>query len=252
MAPTTTEPEAATLTTEQQAAVDSVYAQVEAMATAIAGIVDSFDGINADGDSMFGTCPTVDVALEGTVATLTLTFPDGCTNEYYGTAPVTGSITVAFDATALTFNVTFNDFTTSSGTVTGTMALGFARDGMSVVLTGTVDLSISGVGTTTGTITLQFDADAGTITIADASLTLTATDATSFAVAITNLVISPVTNGNFIPGSGTISFDIPNSGPGPDTLTVVMTFDAQSPIDGTVSVKVGGGDPVEYQLVIMM
>ncbi len=40
--------------------------------------------------------------------------------------------------------------------------------------------------------------------------------------------------------------------PGPETITVLMAFDVQSPIDGTISVQVGDGDPVEYRLVAIV
>ncbi len=237
-----------TLTADQEAAVDSVVMQIEAVAAAIVGIADSFDGIDADGDTAFGECPMVDVGFVDGVATMTLDFPAGCTNEYYADTSAGGGIVVVFDTATRSFDVTFNDFMTSSGTVTGTMALSLQRDGLSVALAGTVDIDISGVGATTGTITLQIDAETGVMTISEATLTLTSPDDAELAVAIENLVISPIVNGNFTPEVGTLTFEVPNDGPGPDTLTIVVTFDAESPNDGTVSVQVGGGDPVDYQL----
>lgn len=248
MAPPGEDGSSASLTAEQQAAVDSVVAQVEAVVAALAGTVDSFDGIDADGDETFGECPVVAVAFVDGVATMTLSFPEGCTNEYYGESPVSGSISVTFDTATLSFDVTFNDFTTNVGTVSGSMALSLQRDGLTAVLAGTVDIAISGVGATMGTITVQFDAEAFVVTITEATLTLTSDDGTEFTVTIDGLVVSPVDNGNFIPEAGTLSFDIPNDGPGPDPITVVVTFDATSPTDGTVQVQVGGGEPVEYQL----
>ncbi len=237
-----------TLTAEQQAAIDSVVEQVEAMAVSLAGVVDSFDGVEAEANTSFGECPVIDVSLLDGIATLTLTFPDGCTNEYYGDAPVSGGITVVFDTVALSFAVTFDDFVTNVGTVTGTMTLGFVREGVTVALAGTIDIGISGVGSAQGDITVQFNADDSTITVASASVTLDAEEGDSFTVGIDGLVVDPIGNGNFVPESGSVSFDVPNDGAGPETIAIVVTFDENSPVDGTVSVSVGGSDPIDYQI----
>ncbi|MEK6798259.1 MAG: hypothetical protein AABZ12_04785 [Planctomycetota bacterium] len=236
------------LTEEQQAAVDAVVAQVEAAAKAVAGVAESFDGLDADSDLSGGTCPTVTAVRGDGATTVTVDFPEGCTNEYYGDAPVSGSVTLVLQLVSRAVSVAFNDFTTDEGTVAGTLALQLTGDASPRTLSGDVDITTSGVGSAVGTLEIQFDLVAGTITIVNGDLTLTDEASLSYSVDIDGLLMAPLENGNFIPQAGTITFEIPNSGPGPATTTIVITFDETSPENGTVAVAVGDQAAVSYTL----
>ena len=110
-------------------------------------------------------------------------------------------------------------------------------------------ITTSGVGSAQGDIALQLDTVRQTIKVDTASLTLDDGAGTSYSVNVEGLVIKPVANQSFVPEAGTATFEIPNTAPaGRATLIVIVEFDANSPVDGTVSVTVGNSSPAEYQL----
>lgn len=235
------------LTPEQQAAVDSVVEQIEASARALASLTDGFSGIDDETDQEFGVCPVVTASFADGVTSLTLDFPDGCFNAYFGDTPLSGSVSLTFDISSRAYDVTFNDLSTGDETVTGTLGLDLTREGLRLTLVGNMNISTTGVGTVVGTLSLRFDVNAGTITIVDGSLTLTDEDGVSQAVTVTDLLFRPRDNASFIPEAGTITFQIADVGLGLGTQTVTITFDDQSPVDGTVDVTIGGVT-TEYQL----
>ena len=111
-----------------------------------------------------------------------------------------------------------------------------------------MDITTSGVDRPWARWRSPFDLVAGTITIVNGDLTLTDEASLSYSVDIDGLLMAPLENGNFIPQAGTITFEIPNSGPGPATTTIVITFDETSPENGTVAVAVGDQAAVSYTL----
>ncbi len=235
------------LTPEQQAAVDSVVEQIEAAARALASLTDGFDGIDADTDQVFGVCPVVSASFADGITNVTLDFPDGCVNAYFGNTPLSGGVSLTFEVASRAYDVTFNDLSTGERTVTGTLSLDLTRENLRLILVGDMNVSTTGVGTVVGTLSLRFDVNAGTITIVDGSLTLTDEDGVSQAVTVTDLLFRPRDNLNFIPEAGTITFQIADIGLGSGVQTVTITFDDQSPVDRTVDVTIGG-TTTEYQL----
>lgn len=237
------------LTAEQQAAIDAVAGQIDATAKAIAGVVDGFVGLDVTGDGTYGECPVVTTVVDGGIITATLEFADGCVNNYYGTVPVSGSITLNYNTGTRNLAISYVDFTVDGRSVSGSFILQLTRgeDG-GRVLEGSIDITTSGLGSAVGTVGIQFNLSADTINIVNAHLTLSETGGDVYAVSVSNVLMRPIANGNFVPESGTVTFEIPNTGPGSETITVVITYKGTTPDDGIVDVTIGSAEPVEYEL----
>lgn len=237
------------LTAEQQLAVDAVVEQIEATALAVAGVVDGFASLDITSGGTYGECPVVTAAIDGGVITATLAFPEGCTNTYYGDVPVSGSIFLNFNVATRNLAITYDNFTVDGQTVTGSFILQLTRgDDDGRILEGEIDLTTTGVGSAVGSATIQFNLISDTINIVSADLTISGTDGDAYFVDVDNLLMRPIANGNFIPESGTVTFGIPNTGPGPETITIVITYKGTTPENGVVDVTVGSAEPVEYEL----
>jgi len=237
------------LTVGQQAAVDAVVAQVEATAKAIAGVVDGFVGLDVIGGGTYGTCPAVTVVADGGVVTAILDFSEGCSNEYYGDVPTSGSIFLNHNLATRNLAISYDNFTVDGRTVSGSfiLQLTHGEDG-GRVLDGDIEITTSAVGSAVGNATIQFNPLADTINIVSADLTLSEIGGDAYFVGVANLLMRPIANGTFVPESGTITFDILNAGPGPATITILITYKGTSPDDGIVDVTIGSADPVEYEL----
>lgn len=237
------------LSAEQQTAITAVGAQIDATAKGIAGVVDGFAGLDVTGDGTYGSCPVVTAVVSGGVIATTLDFADGCVNEYYGDVPASGGIALNFNVATRNLAISYDDFTVDGKSVSGAFILQLTRaeDG-GRVLEGEIDITTTGVGSAVGTVSIQFNLLADTINIVSADLTLSDTGGDSYAVHVANLLMRPIANGNFVPESGTMTFEIPNTGPGPETFTIVITYKGTSPDDGIVDVTIGSADPVEYGL----
>jgi len=239
------------LTAQEKAAIDTVVMQLENATSAISGSIDGLTSVDRNANGQFGACPTVTYAVAGGVGTVKLDYPDGCRNVYYPDATISGAISVAFDLNTPTLEVTvtFTDFIVEGKVTNGALRLQRGSGQDFRTWDGSIDITISGVGSIQGGITVKIDTLQQSITIDPASLTLVDAAGTSHDVAVSGLIIKPVANGNFVPEAGTATFEVPSTAPtGPATLTIVVTFDANSPVDGTVSVKVGDSPAVEYKL----
>jgi len=237
------------LTAEQQAAVDAVVTQVEAAAKAIAGVVDGFAGLDVTGDGTYGACPIVTTSRDGTVTSVTLEYPEGCENSYYGATAASGTVALEYDLLSQALSVRFDNFSVDGHGVNGSFTLQLTRGGDGGrVLTGDIDLATADVGSAQGSATIQFNLLADTLTIASAELTLTDAGGTPYAVSVDGVLMRPIANGNFVPEAGTVTFGIPNTGPGPATITLVVTYLETTPADGIVEVTIGSAAPVEYEL----
>ncbi len=239
----------AELTAEQQAAVDAVVKELQVTAKAVGGVVESFPGIDAEINGTFGQCPVVTAQFENGTTNVIVDFGiPGCTSEYYDNDTVSGSASLALARVARTIEVVFNNLTVDGAATTGTANFALTRDGNDRALIGSINSTTSGVGSAVGDLTVSINLVSLTIAVDNADLVLTDENADSYAVDATGLLIDPLGNRNFISESGTVSFEIPNENPGPETLTVLIEFDANSPNDGTVDVTVGSAEPVEYHL----
>lgn len=237
------------LTQQQKNAVDAVVDQLDATVRALASVADSFEGLDADEDTQFVGCPTVTADVLNSVISVTVDFPPGCTNDYFGDdIELSGGVTITMNLAELSLEITFDDFTSDDQTVAGTLDMQLTRDGFRRTLTGNIDIATTGVGSADGTLEIDYDSAQGRITIIEASLALTDTDEVEYSVDAEGLVIQPFDNGNLVPQAGSATFVVPGAGAGDDPVTIVITFTADSPVDGTVTVKVDEFPAVEYDI----
>ena len=241
---------AITLTAAQQAAIDEVVAQIESAAAVFAtfgGLVNDeidFNNLAALGlIGVDGTCPQFSFVNDSQNAqfVLGLVFNPACTTDKLAGAEISGEIALRVTRATRTADITFTNFTVDGQTIAGTAALQLSGNNTSgVTLAGTVDLEIGAAQTVRGDVRVAITS-AGVITVNSDGLDLSdGSDVTS--VEITDLVIDPVGNGNFVPEAGSIAFE----DGGPPTITV--TFSTASPATGTVTVTVGNLGATTYQI----
>jgi hypothetical protein len=227
---------------EQTAALGSVWGTCSRLATTDLGL----NPVAQDGT--FGECPSVSLLMPDPQSlTVNLEFGiEGCSGPATGGYTVSGSVNITISRGTQAASVVFDDLALDNQAVTGSVTASLERSDDAVTLTGTCDIATAQVGSAEGSITVEITT-AGLITITTADATLSTGSAT-YDVALANVVLDPLNNGNFWPESGTATFEVPNDGPGPDTLTVVVTFSDQTPVDGTVQVTVEGAGPYTYQI----
>jgi hypothetical protein len=242
--------------TEQltQARKDAVALVSEQLSTAAAALgtcsslTDSQLDLNTIAQTgVFGTCPEISFNASAASASIIFDFGDaGCSGPATGNQTVSGSLGLTITRGARQAVIESEQLTIAGKTVSGRLDVVLSSDSGSVTLTGAGTIATAGVGSVSGDFTLVIGAD-GTLTLDTANLNVT--DGTqSLAAELEGLVSDPVGNGNFIPESGTATFDIPNEGPGPATVTIVVTFTADTPVNGTVNVKIGDAAESEYQI----
>lgn len=238
------------LTAEQEAAVEAVTLLLNDLAAAFSGLKEMANPESYPTDSAsFGTCPVVSASRDGTTWTIGLDYGDGCTNEYYGDATVSGQVTAVVDAEALTVEITFEAFSVDESTVDGTLSatlLSRPSDQLPFAIEASVDLETDN-GLIVGTVTVFISSSDGEITLTDGQFTLVDNDDTAYVVSVDELVIDPQEHGNLIPEEGTASFELA-TGVGDLTVLVTITFTEESPSTGVVLVTVGDAEPVEYTL----
>ncbi|MBC8137015.1 MAG: hypothetical protein H8F28_14130 [Fibrella sp.] len=177
----------------------------------------------------------------------------------YGTTPVTtpggrevsGVFIITRNRIARTGTVVFTDVIINGRAISGSTSLTnleVTRESVSSILT--YDLTIGGVGRTAGTSTILTERSPRLITITTGLHTVTPEGGTNtYTVVPDNLVMDPVNNQNMIPESGTrtIRYEIarPNI---TIPVLVVVTYTAESPATGVVSVSTNSGEPVPYTL----
>ena len=236
-----------TLTDAQRAAVDDVVAEMQALGLTLASFSDFNATVPED-----RTCPATEVSFSSECALVATThdYGSGCTTDSFAGATISGSVIVcrtgaAFDGIA----VVFESLSIGGTTITGSVTLTFTDDMTDgAALEGTIDLATSTGGSVQGSILFTYEFTDGTLVIPEAELAFNAAGGDSYAATIDGVEMDPVDHGSFIPQAGTLTFDIPNDGLGPDTVTMVVTFTAQSPVDGTVDVSVAGSAGIEYQI----
>ncbi|MCH7884151.1 MAG: hypothetical protein IIC01_02785 [Planctomycetes bacterium] len=242
--------EPGTLSPQVQQAVDDVVARTQATFQALTSFV---DGVSIDlevGQDAIGQCPVVEADRQDGVVSIVLDYGDGCSNEAYDDSTVSGRILLSLavlDEQSL--SVVYEDFAVDDQTVVGGFSLELDREDFARRLTGDINITTSDLGSTDGTLDVEVRVATVTITVTTANLTLS-DESDSFDVAIEGIVIKPKRedNGNFVPEAGTISFEIADDDDPSELLAIVIAFDAESPVDGTVQIKVGSLPPLEYKL----
>ena len=245
--PTTTP----TLTAEQQAAVQSVVAHVSALGAAF-GTTGSLNDSQLDPNSIaatgsFGTCPAVAFTADAGNAVITFDFGTGCSSALTGNEIVVGTVQIGLSRGTRGIVANFDNFSIDARTVTGQVSATLSRLTAAVGLEGLLNVSTALVGSAVGTYSAEITTG-GVITITTAALALSGTDGNRN-ITVSGLIIDPVGNGNFIPEAGTATIEIPLTQIlNPTAARIVITFDANSPVDGTVSVQVGSQAAIEYDV----
>lgn len=237
------------LTTAQQSAVGQVSRMIEALGQASGSMSSLEDSQVKVGDFQavtFGTCPAVAIERTANTATITLDFGDGCDAPATADLTVRGRITLSVRVSTGQATVNFDGFAIASRSIDGTADVEISRESGGVKLNGTIDLDIEGVGAIDGDFIALIRSN-GTITIDFADVDLT-TATSVFQVVLESLVSDPLTNNTFVPQSGRATFEVPSETNADQTETVVVTFDDQSPVDGSVSVTVEGGQSIDYTI----
>jgi len=235
------------LTEAQQAAIDSVTAQLHAMIQALSTVGSlNDDRVGLGGLSLiglYGTCPQVSWVATAQTAVMTFNFGTaGCSSDATGGLTVAGRVDLNVTRATDTAAITFAEMTIDGVGVSGTASLTVTGTVPNLTLTGTVDIEVDGVGAMAGNVTVELSDDG--ITIPTGSLTLDdGTD--TFTVTLDDVVIQPQGDGNLIPNDGTATFGVPGDS---GTVTLVITFTADSPTDGVVEVSAGGAGAIEYTL----
>lgn len=251
-----------TLTSAEQAAMTSALTGVEAISNAAnasqastAAGDDQQSGQSAGtgpGTIEFGTCPVVTASSSNILTgsgqfSLTLDFGDGCDlgdPNYVVSGTASGSLDRADNSLSVDFNTLSLTHGGTSASLDGTLDGTYARDLNSVQVDGQWDLSYeSGNGTTstdgTGTVIYDRNDQATTIESFDGTIS---NGQTSYNVEADGLIISFYDNGNFIPSAGTLTIS------GSDIRTLAITFNADSPQTGEVTISINGGPAFSFNL----
>lgn len=222
-----------------QKAVEDVVTQLESASQAVGGAVDALTNVDQDEDGEFGDCPEIVFVRQDNVTTFALTFEAGCSSEYYDES-VSGTISAIFNRNSGSFSATFDEFTVDGQTTDGNLNVTRVAANDVRNWNGTIDISTSGVGSVEGDIAFTINILTDTLTISSATLDVTNADGETRSIEVAGIIIQPVANQSFIPEAGTVTFEVPNDDPeGPDPITVVIEFDANSPFDATVKLTVG-------------
>lgn len=196
--------------------------------------------IPADGTNItYSTEPVITVVRSGN--TLNLTFNFGSTGSFSpntGFRDVRGIVDVVYNINTGVGTFTFRSgFSVDNQTINGTMTVTLSpvptrQTGAAFV---TLNLSIGSIGSVTGTINIAFAGgvvDSGTFTVStNPGQPLTLSGDT---LALASAIISPITNGNYLPQSGTATIVLAGN------RTVVLTFQALTPSQGKVTATLNG------------
>lgn len=181
--------------------------------------------------------PTVTKLVNGTVTRVTID---------YGSAPFDpgngitrqGAIVITFDSNTGTGSVTFQNYLLNGAAVTGTIDLSNIQVGANTASFNAVFDVMVGSDEYKGTMSFSFSGTTytinGTFTAIVAGRTYSGT--------VDNVVIDPGANGNSLPSSGSITFNLPYilPGGGSATATIKVTFDQNTPSTGLASVSING------------
>jgi hypothetical protein len=248
--PDTNDPNAAAaqLTETQATAVDFVVNQLAA-AGAAWGTFASLSDARLDPNTMgfyntYGTCPIV-TFIAADSAAIQFDFGTGCSSTATGGMTISGSANVSLVRATRAVTVTFQNLTIATNSLTGTLTATLQRVTNGAALNGQCNLTTANIRTVSGQITVQFTTD-GLITIPSATVTFTHGTVTQD-VTLSNAVLDPINNHNFLPEAGTATFAMPAEG-GSGTVLIVVTFGASTPVDGTVQVKIGAAAPGQYKI----
>lgn len=200
------------------------------------------------GEFTFGDCPSVTLALDSTTTgTLSVDFIDNCkvlgSDEFECSGAATGEI----DRAAKTMTLVFDDVKCNNRKLNGSIDVIYELHTDYVVFDGAWDLRHNSSGDiveTSGEGTATYDRDNNTTTL-DGFLATVTGELGDFDLEINDLEVSFLNNGNYIPSKGTIILTNDEVG------EITITFDADSPSTGEVSVSIDGGTSFTVNLLAL-
>lgn len=237
-------PVTAELSAEQKVAIEETAARVvsstQTLAAGLPAVDRVQDGENGDGSA----CPVITLQLVASALTLELDYGTGCVAVNQGNALISGALAITGNADTRTLDFTYDQLTVDSRSIDGAINLTFMPVAGATTVNAAFDITASDHGQATGDAAVRINFTSGQMTMTSGMLTfVNLDDETSIAVA-ENLFYDPAQFGNFIPAGGTITFEVLNEATPAvdDTVDIVVTFDAESPVTGVVHVSVGRVD----------
>lgn len=224
-----------------QAQTDAIRAAFEtatAVGAAGAGAFPSAD-VTAfvDGFGAMGpTCPAVDFDLIGEPRSVALDYGDTCSPVLFPATDVGGVISGTISLDTATASLSFDAFVLDDQTIDGTLSASLNRDAPLSTFDATIELVVSDTGAIDGDVLVTVDTDSGAVTIPEGTVNATTDSGHDIAIEFDMVVIQPVDNGNFFPQSGTLTFTLEAAGAPP--VRVVMTFDENTPVQGSVNYSI--------------
>lgn len=236
------------LTADEQAAARAAMTSIRSLTDSV-GVAQSTtsaagqSAADLPSDASAGRCPavSVDVDANGSAQTVGLAasidFGAGCSPYGSENYSCSGSASGALSATGSSLNLSFNAVSCNGQTLSGSADVSVDADAAGVTLEGSFSLSYSGAE---GTVDVDGSgacrhsrSDAVTeITRFDGSLK---TGGESWNASMDALRVSYPQFESFVPFDGTLTL---SAG---EIRTVVIRFNAQSPLDGSIEVSLAGG-----------
>ena len=239
------------LTDAQARAVDAAVNGVGTLGKALAAVEPSSDATtDTTSAQTFPNCPEVDLQLSDGAFTVTLDYGESCSPLLFPDAVfsgvVSGSLSVAQGQ--FTIGYEFDAFTIDDQSLDGFIEGSIARSGDIVTLGLEADLTASEGNNIVADLSADVNKSNGLITIDDSTATMTEAAVGTVDVVYEGIIIDYPNHGNFIPEAGTATFVLPNDGPGPDTVTIIVEFTEETPATRTVLVTVGESGPIEHTI----
>lgn len=234
------------LTELQKAATEAAFDAVETAGESVVAVLPSITAADVFGGMIDApTCPTLAGSLEDGVVTVALDYGTGCFPPLFPDATVSGTVAGTVDVVARSMSITFTEFTVNGDVLNGDLSGNYVRANGIITIELTFDLAFEEF-TLTGTVSISMDEGSGTISITEGTLTIASVELGALDLTVDGVVIDPAANGNFYPEAGTVTFEIPNEGAGPETITITVEFTEQTPVDESVIVTIGEGEPFTY------
>jgi len=238
------------LTEAQKTAIEDISARVVSITHTLSAALPAVDRVETNQFGDNSICPIVELSLQESALTLALNYGEGCTTAIQGHAFISGLLAISGDAVARSLNLVYDDLTINDRSVDGEIDLTFAPSPDGTLVVADIDVNASDHGTVTGNASMQVNFTTGQLTMTEGELSfLNLENEVSTAVAA-GLFYDPIAYGNLIPAAGTITFEVLNdvTRPADDTVIILVTFDANSPVSRTVQVMVGEIDAGEVTL----
>lgn len=237
------------LTAEQVALIDSVFRQLRfawAGLGALSGINEVQAYLVADEPLPADrTCPREGVSLGFELAIVDFEFDQDCPPGPHAAPVIAGQVVLVVGLKTGDWTGFYRFLTLDAREMNGSVQVNVTGDGLGGVgCTGTFTLSTMGIGTMTGDLTFELSPE---LLLTNTTGDWIGYDGTTVvAVTLTDVVLD-LDEGSFIPAGGTVAFPIPGVDGSPEEVAV-MTFTADSPNTGLVSVTVGAHGSVEHTL----